>query len=78
MTENTTPLNFIKCTTMNSGSPVTISFRSVSHVVKNKSVRDENRSTTWINFHSGKSIHVNTPYEKAEMLFTEFLNFTSP
>lgn len=72
-----TPLKFIKCTTMNSGSPVTISFQSVSHVVKNKSAHDENRSTTWINFHSGKSIHINTPYEKAETLFTRFLNFTS-
>ena len=49
--------------TVNSEVKVTIPFASVSHVIEAKDGQ-ERGNTCWIQFHSGKSIHVNETYRE--------------
>ena len=49
-------------TTVNSGSSMTVSLASVSHVIEHSAVNQNNddstETTCWIHFDSGKSVHV--------------------
>lgn len=66
--------SYINCNTINSNTPTVISLKSISHIVQNKMISGQSTGTTWINLHSGKSIHVDFPYEKAYELFSKFLD----
>ena len=52
--------------TVNSGSRITVSLGSVSHIIEHLNKNTENTdvlpSTCWIHFSSGKSVHVNESY----------------
>tara|TARA_Y100000022_G_C13244035_1_gene373873 strand:- start:1014 stop:1244 length:231 start_codon:yes stop_codon:yes gene_type:complete len=62
-------------TTVNSSSEITVALNSVSHVIENKNSHDNTPSdqrTSWIHFHSGKSVHVNESFENVSDDMVEF------
>lgn len=62
-------------TTVNSSSEITVALNSVSHVIENKNSHDNTSSdqrTSWIHFHSGKSVHVNESFENVSDDMVEF------
>ena len=52
-------------TTVNSSTEMVVVMSAVSHVIDNKSIRDdtdEQSQSCWVHFHSGKSVHVRTSF----------------
>ena len=54
------PNSLATFTTVNSGSCMTVSLASVSHIIEHQDNRslDTTESSCWIHFDSGKSVHV--------------------
>ena len=52
--------------TVNNDSAVLIPISNISHIIEGKpdNVSDQYSKTCWIQFESGKSIHVTTSYEE--------------
>ena len=52
--------------TVNNDSAVLVPISNISHIIEGKpvSTNDPYSKTCWIQFESGKSIHVTTPYEE--------------
>jgi hypothetical protein len=74
---------YISSTTVNNNKNVFIPFNSISHVIENpldthanKPLDEFTNSTTWIHFHSGKSIHINIPYTDAIEEFESYVNYS--
>ena len=68
-------------TTVNSNSSLTVAMTAVSHVIENQNKYDNdddanNNGTTWIHFHSGKSVHVREHFENVNEDLTDFYNST--
>ena len=62
-----------KYTTFNTSSDICVSMSAVSHVINHKSNDDINPSQScWIHFHSGKSVHVSSPFEEVYDDLVEF------
>ena len=62
-------------TTVNSSSEITVALNSVSHVIENKNSHDNTLSdqrTSWIHFHSGKSVHVSESFDNVSDDLEEF------
>lgn len=65
-------------TTVNSGSRMTVSMGSVSHVIEHvnqqnpKDNTEQRTETCWIHFDSGKSVHVLETYENVNYDFEEY------
>ena len=59
-------MHFVLATynTVNTGTEITIVLSSLSHIMRGTSyVDDQEVNTTWLHFHSGKSVHVNEKFE---------------
>ena len=62
-------------TTVNSSSEIAVALNSVSHIIENKNVHDNSSSeqkTSWIHFHSGKSVHVQESFDNVSDDLEEF------
>ena len=62
-------------TTVNSGSTMTVSLASVSHVIEHqdpKSTGANSENTCWIHFDSGKSVHVRETLENVNYDLEEY------
>ena len=70
------PSSIASFTTVNSGKQMTVSLRSVSHIIEHKDIVNRNgdytKSTCWICFDSGKSVHVLEEYKNVQDDLTEF------
>lgn len=63
--------------TVNSNSSLTIAMSAVSHIIENKNKHSNDNDvnengTTWIHFHSGKSVHVREHFENVNQDITDF------
>lgn len=66
-------------TTVNSGSTMTVSLASVSHVIEHQDTRTQDTRTQdtterscWIHFDSGKSVHVQEDYRTVQEDLEEY------
>jgi ribosomal silencing factor RsfS len=64
--------------TVNSGSRMTVSMASVSHVIEHVSPQTQNNNSEtsnescWVHFDSGKSVHVQESFENVNYDFEEY------
>lgn len=72
--ERQTNMHIIVCQTVNRQSETHIPLASVSHIINNNHDDNNSDSTTWIHLHSGKSIHVDLPYEDAVDYLKDYVN----
>jgi hypothetical protein len=61
-------------TTVNSGSTMTVSLASVSHIIEHQDTRtqDTTERSCWIHFDSGKSVHVQEDYRTVQEDLEEY------
>ena len=57
-------MNCLEYTTVNNGTSVFIPVANISHIIEHNDNNDQEGGTCWIQFLSGKSIHVTTSYEE--------------
>lgn len=66
----------ISSTTCNNNKNVFIPLSSVSHIIENTAIHEnESQSTTWIHFHNGKSIHIETEYEDVKDDILRYISY---
>ena len=61
--------------TVNSEVKVTIPFSSISHVIESKN-EQERGTTCWVQFHSGKSIHIAASYREVSEDLDNYYNIS--
>lgn len=57
-------MNCLEYTTVNNSTSVYIPVVNISHLIEHNDTNDQEGSTCWIQFLSGKSIHVTATYEE--------------